>query len=292
MALAGIVALLRNSLNPGLFFAQRNRNFRKLSGYEVTAAIVDISTTLVLIHAGMGAASVLLGSIAGELSKLLMTWTWFRRPIRPTLHWRLIASFTSFGKWIWGSSIIILILNQFDKIIVAKIFGVGDFGIYQVSSRLAQLVVADAFIAVGQYLFPTFSYQYRISYDNAKEFLNKILWIFVPLLMTVSVLMIIFSPWLISFSLGDKWRGAESILRVLSFAMLINGIIALLVPFVRAVGKPKFVTLAAMYQLFGLIIFVPVLIYFYGIIGMAWATTGGLIISMSCLLVYSRKINS
>ena len=149
VALAGGVALLRNSLNPGLFLAQRNRNFRKLCGYEVAAALVDITTTLLLIHSGVGAASVLLGSIAGETSKLLMTWSWLRTPMRPTLRWQLIAPFTSFGKWIWGSSIITLLLNQMDKILVARLLGTSEFGLYQVASRLAQLVVADASVALG-----------------------------------------------------------------------------------------------------------------------------------------------
>ena len=288
VALAGIVALLRNSLNPGLFVAQRNRNFRKLSIYEVSAAVVDITTTLLLIRAGMGPASVLLGSVAGESSKLLMTWSWFRVSIKPTVQWRLIAPFTSFGKWIWGSSVITLVLNQLDKILVAKLLGTTEFGFYQVASRVAQLVVADASVALGQYLYPTLSHRHRMSKSDAKSYFARVLLFIVPVLIVVSGLLMIFAPWLIATFIGQKWQSAVSILRVLSLAMLFGGVIALLVSYARAVGQPQIVTRAAAFQLAALALLAPILIWKFGAIGMAWATTGALFVSVIYLALRTK----
>lgn len=284
VALAGGVALLRNSLNPGLYLAQRQRDFRKLSVYEVTAAFVDIATTLLLIRAGLGAASMLLGSLAGEASKSAMTWTWFRFGIQPSMHWRLIARFTSFGKWIWGSSIITLLLNQFDKILVAKLLGTTEFGLYQVASRVAQLAVSDGSMALGQYLYPNFAHRFRESASSATTYFRHITTWALPVLFTIVVILIFLAPILLDVLLGPQWIAAGPTLRILTIASGAGATITLMVQFLRATGKPHIVTKAAAIQL---TIFTPlafILGNLYNATGIALATTiGGVVTAMFLL---------
>lgn len=291
VALAGGVALLRNSLNPGLYLAQRQRNFRKLSVYEVTAAFVDIATTLLLIRAGLGADSMLLGSLAGEASKSAMTWTWFRFGIQPSMHWRLIARFTSFGKWIWGSSIITLLLNQFDKILVAKLLGTTEFGLYQVASRFAQLTVSDGSMALGQYLYPNFSHRYRESANSARAYFYHIAKRVIPVLTAIVTTLFIFAPLLLETLLGSQWTAAGSTLRILAIASGAGAAIALMVPYLRATAKPHIVTKAASIQL---AIFAPLAIILgnlYNATGVALATTLGGIATAMFLLFNIRGKN-
>lgn len=271
IALVAVVPLLRNSFNPGIFLVQRDRNFQQLSLYEASAAVLDLTTTLLLIHLGFGTASILLGNISSDSLKLIMTWTWYRIPLSPNFKWSLIRPLTSFGKWVWGSSIITLVLNQSDKVLVAKFLGTTEFGLYQVASRMAQLIVADAGSVLGQYLYPTFAQRQRISSHGARKYLQWIVRLWVPLFAIIAMMLVFFSDYLVSFALGEKWMAAVPVLRAMSAPMFVGSVIAILVAYLRGIGNPRVVTEATFVQLIVLGVCAPILLYYFAAIGMAFA---------------------
>jgi O-antigen/teichoic acid export membrane protein len=269
VALAAVIPLLRNAFNPGVFLVQRDRNFRQLSLYEASAALLDFATTLLLIQLGFGAASILLGNIASDCVKLVLSWTWLRIALQPTFQWRHIRELTSFGKWIWGTSVVTLVLNQLDKVLVARFLGTTEFGLYQVASRIAQLVVVDGAVALGQYLFPTFAKLHRSSPDAARNYLSWIMWRLVPGAATVALLLIVTAGALVNLVLSSEWSAAALLLRFLAVPMCLGAIIAVLVAYLRGTGKPKTVTQATLIQLVLLVLAAPPLLYYFAAIGMA-----------------------
>lgn len=272
VALAAVIPLLRNAFNPGVFLVQRDRNFRQLSFYEASAALLDFATTLLLIHLGFGAASILLGNIASDCVKLVLSWTWFRVPLQPTFQWRLIRELTSFGKWVWGSSVVTLVLNQLDKVLVARFLGTTEFGLYQVASRIAQLVVADGAVALGQYLFPTFAQRHRVARQAGKDYFVWVMRRLIPVAGFIALLLAVMAAFIVNMVLGPEWLAAVPVLRVMALSMFMGGIIAILVAYCRAVGAPQIVTQAVAVQLFVLVLAAPVLIWQLGGVGMALAS--------------------
>lgn len=269
IALAAVMPLLRNALNPGVFLVQRDRNFRQLSIYEASAALVDLVITLLLIQLGYGSASILLGNMAGDSLKLVLSWSCFRAVLTPNFQWRLIKSLTAFGKWIWASSIVTLVLNQLDKVLVARFLGPTDFGLYQVASRIAQLVVTDGAMALGQYLYPTFAQHHRFSQKDARKYLCLVLRRWVPLAAIIASLLAILSSVLVSIVLGTEWSDAVPLLRVLSVPMFLGAVIVILVAYLRGTGRPRAVTEATLIQLFVFLAFAPVLFHYYSAVGLA-----------------------
>ena len=70
------------------------------------------------------------------------TLTWATMKPRPPIRavWSGIGHYVGFSRWIWASSVINLLLNQFDKVVVGKLLGPAQLGGYQMSSRLAQML--------------------------------------------------------------------------------------------------------------------------------------------------------
>lgn len=289
VALAAIIPLLRNAFNPGVFLVQRERNFRQLSIYEASAALLDFATTLILINLGLGAMSILLGNITSDITKLLLSWTWLRTPLKPTLEWRLIRELTSFGKWIWGASLVTLVLNQLDKVLVVRFLGTADFGIYQVASRIAQLVLADASVALGQYLFPTFAQRHRVSQKAGKDYFLWVLQRFIPVAGFIALLLAVMAKLIVSVVLGPEWMGVIPVLRIMALSMFMGGVIAILVAYCRAVGAPEIVAQAVTVQLFVLMFSAPLLIFQFGSTGMAAASAIALI---AATVYFSTKIKN
>lgn len=271
--IAAILPPIRNAINPGMYLVQRDRNFRRLAFYEGAGAATDFIVSILLINIGFGAASILLGTIASDSLKLLISWTWLRAPLLPSFRWKEIKELTAFGKWIWGASIATLALNQLDKILVARFLGATEFGFYQVAARIAQLIVADAAVALGQYLFPTFSQKNRISRQAIDDYFGWVMKRLIPIEGGIALLLVISAALLVEIMLGPKWEAAVPVLRVMTLAMVLGGVIAIMVAYCRAVGRPKMVTQAVFVQLIVLILAAPILIIQFGSIGMASAST-------------------
>lgn len=290
--IAAIVPILRNSINPGYFLKQRERNFKTISIYESSAAILDFITCLIFIRLGYGAVSILLGSIAAESLKAILSWSILRVSIVPTTQWKKIKELTNFGRWIWGSSIIIMILNQLDKVLVAKLFGSTEFGLYQVASKVAQFLISDGITALGQFFFPTFSQKYRCSFKEAKKYFSKTIVIVGTSAASLAILVFLLASNIISMTLGDEWLAAAPILRVLSIGMFFGACITILVSFSRAIGKPQFVTQAVIIQLIVLCASAPILINELNSVGMALASC--LAMSSTVIFLFTRilKIKS
>jgi len=269
VAMVAVIPLLRNTINPGFFLAQRKRDFRKISIYEIIAATFDILTTMLLINLNFGAASLIIGNITCDVIKLFFTWSWFRISISPNVNWKSLHRLTSFGKWVWSSSLTTLVLNQTDKILVAKFLGPTEFGLYQVAARIAQIVVADGAVALSQYLYPTFSQRYRSSPQDAKKYFNWIMWRLIPIVIFIGMILAFFAKYIVTISLGVEWLKAVPLLRALEFPMLLGAIISVLVVYLRAVGRPKCVTQATLVQLVFFLPITPILLHYFGALGLA-----------------------
>lgn len=290
IAISALIALLRNAINPGLILTQRDRNFRKLSIYETCAASIDFSITIFFIHTGHGPISILFGTIASECFKLLMSWSWLRMSILVSLKWKQLHELTSFGKWVWGSSVVTLFLNQLDKALVAKFLGTTEFGLYQVAARIAQLLVSDGVVALSQYLYPTLSQKFRDSPSTTRCYLISVAKKIIPLASIPTVFLLFFSEDILKITLGPDWVGAAPILRILSVCMLLGACIAILVAYTRAIGRPEIVTQAAIVQLLSLLLAAPIMITSLASVGMALASTTALLISV--IYIFTKSIRT
>ena len=288
IAISATIPVLRNAINPGLFITQRERNFRKISFYESSAAFLDFLASLILIKLGFGVTSILIGSIASETLKLILSWSWLKIETTPNTQWKKIRDLTNFGKWVWGSSIITLILNQLDKVLVVKFLGTNQFGLYQVASRIAQLLISDGVTALGQFLFPTFSEIFRTSYSEARKYFRKVI---IAVSATIAILSILISLLAKNIlSLGVEWLSAAPILQILSIGMFFGACIAILVSFSRAIGKPQLVTQAVFVQLITLCITAPILITSLESVGMALASCSAMLSTVIFLTVKISKM--
>lgn len=289
LQLAAALPLIRGLASPAYFMLQRERSFQQLAGVETSAAFTDCALGLACAWGGTGAYAMLIGMIAGETLKTTLTWTTMspRPPVR--LAWHGIGHYVNFSRWIWAGSIVNLLLNQFDKVLVGKLLGPAALGAYQMSSKFAQMLLADAAIAMQQYLFPTFSAHHRREDGSAQKlFVRYLALATVGLVLLVLVLRAVAGP-LFMFVLGPAWMSAVPLFRIFVINMAIGSAIAVLVAYVRAIGLPKVATQAAVLQIITLVITVPPATHLWGVTGVAWSMTVGLAGSAGWMLYRSLK---
>jgi len=274
--IAALLPLLRGVSSPAYFIAQRDRRFQQIACIEIACACVDCTVGISLALAGAGPYALLLGMMSGETFKGMLTWTTLRPrpPIR--LSWAGIGHYLGFSRWIWASSVVNLVINQFDKVMVGKLLGPTQLGAYQMSSRLAQMLLADAALAMAQYLFPTFAAHHRGGPRAAARLFRLYVGASaLGLLVVVIVLRVAAEP-LFSLVLGDAWLPAVPLFRIFVINMAIGALIAVLVSYLRAIGDARAATHASLIQAAVLIAVVPVATHRWGVTGIAWAMTVGL----------------
>ena len=290
LQMAALVPLIRGINSPAYYVVQRERRFNHVAAVEMSAAIVDCSVGIGSALAGAGVYAALLGTIAAELLKCTLVWATMR-PLPPIrLVWSGIGHYVRFSRWIWGSSVVNLVLNQFDKVVVASLLGPAQFGAYQMSSRLAQMCLADAALAMSQFLFPTFAAKHRQDAPKAaREFKRYLLALVAVLAVIVVALRAIAAP-LFALVLGETWKSAVPLFGIFVVNMAIGALIAFLVAYLRAVGRPKAATHASILQVLVLAITVPLATRHFGAAGVAWSLTAGLAVSaLFMLLQLSRR---
>jgi PST family polysaccharide transporter len=172
--------------------------------------------------------------------------------------------------------VINLLLNQFDKVVVGKLLGPAQLGGYQMSSRLAQMLLADAAIAMSQYLFPTFAAHHRRDPKAASRLIRVyLLAAAIGLAAFVEVLRLIAEP-MFSLILGAAWLPAVPLFRILVINMAVGALIAVLVSYLRAIGDAKATVHASAIQVVVLLISAPLAVRWWGVTGIAWSMTLGL----------------
>ncbi|WP_345815404.1 oligosaccharide flippase family protein [Paraburkholderia sp. PREW-6R] len=276
LQLAAVLPLIRGVASPAYFVVQRNRGFQQIATIEMMSAFADCFVGLAFAFGGGGAYSLLLGMIVGDTLKTTLTWATMtpRPPVR--LVWSGIGHYLGFSRWIWAGSVINLMLNQFDKIIVGKLLGPAQLGAYQMSSKLAQMLLTDAAFAMGQYLFPTFADQHRRDARVAARMVKLYLFVVAGGLAIFVVLLRMTADSLFATVLGPAWMSAVPLFRIFVINMAIGALIAVLVAYLRAVGDAKATTHASLIQMVILIVIVPPLTHYYGVTGVAWSMTVGM----------------
>jgi PST family polysaccharide transporter len=274
--MAAALPLVRGLASPGYYVAQRERRFSRIAAIEIGAALADCSVGLAFALSGAGAYSVLVGMLLGEALKSTLTWTMVRPrpPLAP--RWSGIGHYVGFSRWIWAGSVVNLMLNQFDKIVVGRMLGPVPLGAYQMSSRLAQLLLADAAIALSQYLFPTFAAQYRADAGRAARSFKR--WLLFGACACALVVLALRSlaGWLFALVLGPQWQPAVPLFRVFVVNMALGALIAVLVAYLRARGDARAPAQASAMQVVVLVGIVPLAMHEWGVMGVARGMTAGL----------------
>lgn len=268
---AALCPVLRNALSINYYLQQRNRNFRFIALTEMSCLAFDLAATLFFYSRNQGALSLIYGNIAADCLRLIISWSQPYFLSYP--DWESAKGLKKFGKWIWINSIIIMIINQFDKLIIAKMLGASSFGTYQMAGKAGQMPFVDIATAFAQYLFPTLSRLHSVSPISAYyEFKNK-LFILMSFFVFTSLSIFILIEKNMLYFVPENWITVLPIVSLLLPVMVMAAVNGILSAYLRAVGKPKIITLATLIQ--GCIA-IPLVLYLcgkYGINGVIFGNT-------------------
>lgn len=279
------ITVFKGALHPRYFRLQRDRRFDRIAPIEISAALADAVTCLALVRGGGGAFSLVAGAYAAEMVRVGGSWMVSRDiHMKANAEFHLLRDYAAFGRWIWGASCMTLILNNFDKLIVGKVLGPQELGLYQTSLRISQMAVSDLYSMLAVYMLPTLAAKRRVSHDLARSHLKKVLGAVAILASVTAIVLASCAGLILERVLGPGWGAAEHMLQSGCLATVLGAIIAILVSYHKAVGQSRNVAIASALQLAFLIPLALVLGLNWGGTGVVLANCGALLVAMAFML--------
>lgn len=214
------VSLLIGALeNPGVIVFRRNMNFSKefqlRTAAKVVGALVAISTALIL----RSYWALLLGTLASRTVATAMSYFVHPHRPRPTLSAR--SELLGFSMWLWLSNILTFVRTRIVELILGRIAGARDLGLFSVSNELSQLASTELAAPINRALFSAYAAKGDRPEEVGASYLRAVpaIWL---ITLPIVVGTYLTAPQIVALVLGAKWVDAVPLVRVLALASIVG----------------------------------------------------------------------
>ncbi len=233
----GVSVLLQAFTNIGVLFFQKELEFNKQFLYQFAGTLADfiVAVSAVLILQNVWA--LVFGLIAGNAVRCIASYV--VHPYRPHIAFDIakIKELFIYGRWIFGSGVLVFLSTQGDDIIIGRMLGATALGFYQMAYQISNLPATEITHVISQVTFPTYA-KLQHSIPQLREAYLKVLQITTLISFPISGLIFALAPQFTAVILGEKWMPIVPVMQILVIAGLVRSVMATTGPIFQAVGKP------------------------------------------------------
>ena len=250
---------------------EKELKFELISKIQIFSFIISVIISIIIAIIGFGIYALIIPSLINSfISATLLCLFGFKNFYLPNFYFNIkkITYFIKFGLPLTIGGFINYINSKFDEILIGKLLGQGDLGLYSVSKNLVQKPAYIINPIITRVVLPAMS---KIQNDTGKlkETYLKMINYIATINFFIYVLIIVYSNQIVTFLLGPKWTGAVLIVKILSFYFMLRAIGNPVGTLVVSKGKP----MLSLYWNFFLFLLIPLTIFIsskWGIIGICW----------------------
>lgn len=274
----GLALIFQGFTNIGVIFFQKELEFSKQFIYQFSGTIVDLAVSVTAAIMLKNTWALILGLVAANLARMVMSY--LVHPYRPhiSINKDQTRELFSFGKWIFGSSVLGFLVTEGDDLLVGKILGATSLGIYQLAYRISNAPATEVTHVISQVTFPAYS-RLQDNIEALREAYLKVLQVTMLIYVPTTVLIFFLSPVFTQAFLGDKWMPMVQAMQVLVLAGLVRSVAASAGYVFHSVGKPAIDTWLQLLRLGVLSATIYPLTMKWGIIGSSVSVLISIIIS-------------
>ena len=272
LRVVGLAYIFEGLINIGVITFRKELEFEKEFLYQQIELFTDIFLTISLVLILRSVWALVFGYLGGKAVKCFTSY--LLHPYRPGLSYdsEKARELFRFGKYLLGSSIILLLITQGDDAVVGKLLGTTALGFYVIAYKISNMPATSITHVFSQVAFPTYS---KLQHDSERlrsAYLKALKYIAFVSLPTSGGL-IVLAPELVSFFLGQKWMQIVPAMRVLCIFGLIRALGGTTGPLFQGVGRPDIVTKLNLAKLLVIALLIIPLTHKYGIVGTSITVT-------------------
>lgn len=215
----------------------KEMRFRKLLVPEAVPMLGASIVSIVMAVNGMGVWSLVARTLLISIGRLGLIWRF--TDFRPAFEFSMphARQLFSYGKYIMGSSLLLVVMYNIDKFYVSRWAGLTALGFYELATRIAKIPISELSHLVGYVTFPAFSKMNRDLEMVRNAFLSTIRYTGI-LSIPLSLGLAIFGPLLIAGLYGPKWAPMGVPLQLLCLYGLFRSISSIIHDAFKAMGRP------------------------------------------------------
>ncbi len=273
--------LMSGLRNIGIVYFQKDLEFHKQFWFAFSIAIVDMALSITLAFILRNVWALVFGGLSANLIGLVLSY--ILHPYRPKIKidYKIFKELFSFGKWLFGSSIIIFLASHGDDAFLGKILGVTALGYYQMAFNIGNFPSSETAGVISKVAFPAFVKLKEVSHQLKGSYLKTVR-IVILLSAPLTSGIIVLAPQFTQLFLGEKWLPIVLPLQILALSGMFRSIAGTGGSIFNAIGKPKLDFVKDTIRLIVVVLTIYPFTKLWGITGTSLSVLFGLI--ASCLV--------
>jgi lipopolysaccharide exporter len=255
-----------------LIVALKSGRSRKLSVLELILGVFQTALCICLAVYLRNVWAFIVSMIAQSLLRTILSYALFADSSQRFASDRVIRrEFFAFSRVVLSSSLLTLLIAQSDKFFLAKIFTLGEFGLYAVATSLVGVPVGFVAAYVGRIVFPTYTRTWLAAPNSIGEIYYAAMRRTAPLYAFGVGCLIGGAPLLVAILYDNRYRGAGLYLSVLAMSAALRLPTLAAAEMMTAVGRIKVTLYLNILRVVWLIVAVPVGYWVQGALGVIFA---------------------
>jgi O-antigen/teichoic acid export membrane protein len=235
------IELFTGLKNIGIVYFQKELRFDKRFILESFGLAANITVSIVLAFVLRNVWALVYGSLAGAFVTCIVSYAIHRYRPRFRFNREKMSELFGFGKWLFGSSILVFLVTQGDSAFVGRLLGITALGFYQMAYHLSNMTATEVSHVVLQVMFPVYSKMQQDIERLGKAYL-EVLQLVAFISAPIAVMIFMLAKDFTAIFLGEKWLPMVPAMKILAFAGFFRSIAATAGGVFFAVKKPRIET--------------------------------------------------
>jgi PST family polysaccharide transporter len=236
MCALALSPILTGLSNPRFVAFERDLVYSKLAILTLGARVGSLLVTILVALLTRSYWAIVLGLLVGSLISLILSYV--LRPYRPRFSLARFSDIFAFSGWLSLTSIVTTLSMETDKLIVGRLLGVTEAGLYFMTQRVGVLPTRELISPLQRILFPSFS---ELAEDPSRlrrvvrESINVLGSLSIPAGCGFALVANDFVP----LALGDQWMAIVPLLTILVPYLGLRATLSMVLPCVMALGRTR-----------------------------------------------------
>jgi O-antigen/teichoic acid export membrane protein len=271
MAVGAIGVLSYGLTSSALYSLRRNVQIAPLMWLELGVQVVAIAITISLALLLRSGWALVLGLVGSSLARTASSYL-LPAKHRHQLVWDAdsVRSIRGFGKWIFLASSVTFLSRQGDRLLLGKLLGVHELGVYSVAVMLSEAMTELVTRITHGVVFPVLSRVREEGIERMRYVYYRVRLALDLLSMPALGLLVSLGSSIVDLLYDDRYEGAGWMLEVLVVRVAMMCMLLPAETCLTSLGKTQYSLLQGLCRTAWILVFVPLGFHFFGLRGLVW----------------------
>lgn len=268
----GLSALVHGFVSTAIYTRRRHMDFKRLAILDISVETVTFVVLVVWAYYFPNVWSLVGGAVAGMAFMTIVSHVYLPG-IRNRFRWdpTALTTFTSFGKWIYLSSVVYFLSTQSDRFLLGRYLDMTHLGIYGTATVLSGAIYTVVFKINSDVMFPAYSRVVLEGAGRLREVMLRSRFVLdAAMILPISMIMVLGGR-IVNLLYDPRYHDAGWMLQVLSVRLVIAATISNSESCLVALGHPRYSFIENCARCVAMAVAIPVGWSVFGVSGVIWA---------------------